>query len=65
MYSGQLTMITNPKLSTDLSILAEVRTFFRSSVGHCNLVEFDDDLPAIYQNFAKVEGVTKRNLGKV
>ncbi len=40
-------------------------THDRSSVGNCNLVQYDEELPEIYQNFDKVEGVTRKNIGKV
>ena len=37
----------------------------RSSVGNCNLVKYDEELPKIYQNFDKVDGVARKDIGKV
>jgi len=36
-----------------------------TSVGSCNLVMYEEELPAIYQNFETVEGVSRRDIGKV
>ena len=37
----------------------------RSSVGSCNLVQYERSLPKIYQNFADVENVKRRDIRKV
>lgn len=37
----------------------------RSSVGSCNLVQYNEPLPAVYQNFRSVEGVSARDISKV
>ena len=37
----------------------------RSSVGSCNLVKYEQSLPKIYQNFAYVENVKRRDIRKV
>ena len=37
----------------------------RSSVGSCNLVQYQGDLPDIYQNFDTIEGVSARDTGNV
>ena len=35
------------------------------SVGRCNLVEYSQDLPEIYQNFKSVAGVEDRSVGRL
>ena len=37
----------------------------RSSVGSCNLVQYERSLPKIYQNFEYVENVRRRDIRKV
>jgi len=37
----------------------------KESVGSCNLVIFSQNIPDIYQNFDAVEGVDKKDIGKV
>ena len=37
----------------------------RSTVGSCNLVQYERSLPKIYQNFASVENVNRRDIRKV
>ncbi len=34
-------------------------------MGNCNLVKYDEELPKIYQNFDKVDGVARKDIGKV
>jgi hypothetical protein len=36
-----------------------------TSVGNCNLVTFGEDLPKMYQNFDTIDGVTRKEIGKV
>ena len=38
-------------------------TYDRSAVGSCNLIEFDTDLPDIYQNFKSLPGVDRNDIG--
>jgi len=40
-------------------------TLDRSAVGSCNLVQYDETLPLIYQNFRRLVGVSSRNIDKV
>ena len=37
----------------------------RSSVGSCNLVQYERSLPRIYQNFEYVENVKRKDIRKV
>jgi len=37
----------------------------RSAVGSCNLVQYNEPLPLVYQNFRSVEGVSDRDISKV
>ena len=37
----------------------------RSSVGSCNLVQYEQSLPKIYQNFAYVDNVKRKDIRKV
>jgi len=37
----------------------------RSTVGSCNLVQYERSLPKIYQNFASIENVNRRDIRKV
>ena len=39
-------------------------TFDASSVGSCNLVQYTQDLPLIYQNFDHVAGIDQQDVGK-
>jgi hypothetical protein len=43
----------------------KIKNHNRSSVGNCNLVKYDEELPKIYQNFDKVDGVARKDIGKV
>ena len=40
-------------------------TFDSRAVGSCNLVQFGSEIPKIYQNFAELKGVERRNIGRV
>ena len=40
-------------------------TFDASAVGSCNLVQYSQPLPPIYQNFEEVPGVESKNIANV
>ena len=40
-------------------------TFDSSSIGSCNLVQYGQDLPPIYQNMKNVKGIDSKDIGMV
>ena len=56
----------NPFCSTLMSSTTKIFcNHDRSAVGSCNLVQYGESLPLIYQNFDRLEGVSNRDLPKV